>query len=87
MVTVAELNDDSEYEEIKEDVTAECSEHGAVLSVIIPRTKEGYSYASEGLIFVEFIEPYAARNCAMALSGRKFAERFVDVEYVSVNII
>ena len=84
MVTAALLNDDTEYFDIKEDVTSECSEYGQVRSVIIPRTKDGNSPSSEGLIFVEFQDPLMARTCAIALSGRKFDSRVVIVDYVSI---
>lgn len=83
MVTAAELNDDAEYFDIKEDVSTECSEYGQVLTVIIPRVKEGYPPSNEGLIFVEFQEASMARTCAIALSGRKFDSRVVIVDYVS----
>lgn len=83
MLTREELNDDREYEDIKEDVTAECSGHGEVTSVIIPRQRDGFPFTAEMLIFVEFRDPNAARNCALALSGRKFADRTVIVDYVS----
>jgi splicing factor U2AF 65 kDa subunit len=83
MVTAAELNDDAEYFDIKEDVSTECSEYGKVLTVIIPRVKEGYPPSNEGLIFVEFQEAAMARTCAIALSGRKFDSRVVIVDYVS----
>ena len=82
MVTAAELNDDTEYFDIREDVSSECSEYGQVLSVIIPRTKEGFPSSSEGLIFVEFLDASMARTCAIALSGRKFDSRIVIVDYV-----
>ena len=84
MVTAAELNDDSEYFDIKEDVSTECSGYGQVLTVIIPRVKEGYPPSTEGFIFVEFQDASMARTCAIALSGRKFDARVVIVDYVSV---
>lgn len=37
MITQAELNDDTEYADIKEDVTEECAGYGEILSVLIPR--------------------------------------------------
>lgn len=41
MVTEEELRDDGEYQEIKEDVTEECSKFGQVVSMEIPRPVEG----------------------------------------------
>ena len=86
MVTAAELNDDTEYFDIREDVSTECSEYGQVLSVIIPRTKEGFPSSSEGLIFVEFQDAAMARTCAIALSGKKVDSRTVIVDYVRISV-
>lgn len=83
MVTAAELNDDAEYDDIKDDILSECAAYGKVLIVVIPRIKDGFSPSSEGLIFVEFREASVARTCAIALSGRKFGSRIVIVDYVS----
>lgn len=85
MVTPAELNDDEEYTDIKEDITSECSGYGKVISLVIPRVKDGYPASNEGLIFVEFYEASMARTCAIALSGRKFDSRIVIVDYVSLT--
>ena len=84
MVSAAELNNDEEYQDIKEDITTECSGYGKVVSLVIPRAKDGYPQSNEGLIFVEFYDAAMARTCAIALSGRKFDSRIVIVDYVSV---
>ena len=81
MVTAEELLDDQEWREIREDVEAECSGHGSVTKVIIPRVSEGYSKASEGLIFVAFKDVVSAAAADKALQGRKFANRIVISEY------
>lgn len=81
MVTVEELQDDQEFGDICEDVKEECSQHGKVLSVLIPRVKENYPKQCEGSVFVEFELPEVARAAALSLSGRKFAGRTVDVDY------
>jgi splicing factor U2AF subunit len=83
MVTREELNDDGEYQDILEDVKAECSDHGRVMSIVIPRERDGYPSSAVGSIFVEFSDDNMSRAAAMALSGRKFAERTVMVDYVS----
>lgn len=81
MVTPIELQDDSEYRDIKEDVKEECAQHGRVVQVVIPRIKDGFSAAAEGHIFVEFELPQSAALCSRALAGRKFSDRLVIVEY------
>ena len=86
MITSRDLENDLEYEDIKEDVRLECSDHGVVVQVLIPRRRSGYPIESEGLIFVEFQRSDMARNAALALNGRRFAERTVVVEYVSFQV-
>lgn len=81
MVTGAELRDNAEYEDIREDVRLECADHGAVIRVLIPRECDGYMSTLEGLIFVEFVDPSGARAAALALNGRKFADKIVAVQY------
>lgn len=83
MVTKEEVDDDGECDEIRQDVKEECSSHGEVLSVVIPREKDGFAQAGAGNIYVEFRDPLMAERAALALFGRKFAERIVIVEYVS----
>lgn len=42
MVSVDELNDDEEYNDLKEDVEEECKRFGTVLALEIPRPKVCY---------------------------------------------
>lgn len=67
---------------------AECADHSgggdaSVTRVVIPRLKEGFPYQTVGFIFVEFLQPAMARSAALALNGRKFADKTVIVDYVS----
>ena len=83
MVTADELQDDSEYNDICDDVREECSQYGTVKKVIIPRRKDNYPASIEGSIYVEFETSQMAKAAAVALVGRKFAERTLNVDYVS----
>ncbi len=83
MVTANDLQDDAEYSDICADVNEECDQYGRVLSVIIPRTREGYSKSSEGSIFVQFADVSMAQKALNVLSGRKFQDRVVVAQYVS----
>lgn len=78
-----ELENDQEFDDIREDVKIECSSHGEVLAVLIPRQMDGFPGAIEGNIYVEFRESTMARNAALSLIGRKFADKIVKVDYVS----
>lgn len=81
MVSSEEVNDDQEYEEILEDVKGECSQYGTVTSLVIPRVKEGFSEKSQGNIFVQFLDEQMAKKGLLSLSGRKFGNNIVVVEY------
>jgi hypothetical protein len=43
---------------------------------------QGFPAAYEGNVYVSFADAAFARSAAISLSGRKFADRIVDVEYV-----
>eukprot|EP01040_Poterioochromonas_malhamensis_P001133 gene1133-1202_t len=81
MVTHDDLMNDSEFHDIREDVRLECMEYGPVLNVVVPRIKDGFPPSTEGFIYVEFAHTDTARLAAMALNGRKFADRSVMVTY------
>merc|ERR1712142_2152 len=49
MVTVDELKDDEEYEDILEDVREECSKLGNLVSLEIPRPRQGVGEGQEGV--------------------------------------
>lgn len=83
LVDQTEIQDDNEHLDIQDDVKSECSQHGSVRSVLIPRLKDGFPAASEGSVFVEFNEAESATRAAQSLRGRKFADRMVIVNYVS----
>jgi splicing factor U2AF subunit len=81
LVTKEELVDVNEYEDIVDDVRHECSQYGTVTALVIPRTLDGYPQESEGSVYVEFLSKDMAKTAAAALSGRKFADRTVVVDY------
>jgi splicing factor U2AF 65 kDa subunit len=86
MVTRDDLYNEEEYRDIMEDVRLECLQYGKVLSVVIPRVRDGYSAQAECLIFVEFDSVDGARAAANVLNGRKFADKTVVVQFVSVFV-
>ena len=83
MVNVLELVDDLEFQDLCEDVRLECQQYGEVVRVLIPRVKDQYPAACEGSIFVQFATIEAAERAAAALTGRKFENKTVNVDYVS----
>ncbi|KAM4054970.1 RNA recognition motif domain-containing protein [Hirsutella rhossiliensis] len=82
MVTLEELLDNEEYEEICDDVREECTKFGKVLELKAPRPTGGSRQsAGVGKIFVKFDSTESAHNALTALAGRKFADRTVVTTY------
>ncbi|OQR86675.1 splicing factor U2af large subunit [Achlya hypogyna] len=84
MVTAEDLKDDEEYQDICDDIRAECEKSGPIRSMVVPRPGETqYQTASVGKIFVEFGEVAHAQHASNELHGRGFANRTVAVEFMS----
>ncbi|KAA3672133.1 hypothetical protein P879_04886 [Paragonimus westermani] len=81
MIDPAELEDDEEYEDIVEDVRAECSKYGVVRSLEIPRPIPGVEVPGVGKIYVEFASLIDCQKAATALTGRKFNQRLVVTSF------
>ena len=78
MLTLADLRDDQEYNEILEDTKDECSQFGALKSIIMPRTGMGATK-----IFLEYLTSDDAGKAIHALAGRTFDGRKVEAVYFS----
>lgn len=79
-VTLEELNDDEEYEDILDDMNEEMSKFGKVVALHIPRPPKDDSAPPSGVgkILVEFSEPEEALTARNKLHGRKFGGRTVE---------
>ena len=88
MVTMEELADDDEWADIAQDVMDTCigDEKHEVLSVTIPRVKEGFSYDLQGDIYVEFKLATAAQAAAVKLCGKKFGGNIVSADFYDENV-
>ncbi|KAM3175824.1 U2 small nuclear RNA auxiliary factor 2 [Hymenolepis weldensis] len=85
MVDPEDLTNDEEYEDIVEDVRAECSKYGIVSSVEIPRPIPGVDVPGVGKIFVQFASLVDCQKAATALTGRKFDNRLVVTSFYDPN--
>ena len=97
MATNAELVDPLVYFELIGDTRAECSSHGRVISVIVPRVAptllpqtgdEGADQADiaarvRGIakVFVEMATVEEASQVILAVKGRTYNRRFVDMKF------
>jgi splicing factor U2AF subunit len=80
MVTPEDLASDEDYNDIIEDTREECGRFGAVLNVAIPRGQPG-AVPGVGFVFVEFQDPHAAQQSAMALGARTFDGKRVEATF------
>jgi len=84
MLSIDDLKDDDEYEEIVEDIRDECVKYGEVLSVEVPRpVGDGDQAPGVGKVYVEFEKESGAEATQSALSGRKFDNRVVVTSFLS----
>lgn len=86
MVVVDDLIDDTTYQEIIQDTRDEISQHGRIKSLIIPRPSDGSStslslHKGIGKVFIEMASEAEAKTVLVALKGRTFDGRIVDVKY------
>lgn len=84
MVRASELVDDTERDEIIQDVREECAKYGQVVSVCVPRPPDAAVAADEaGRVFVKFDEQAGAIGAQRALHGRTFGGNKVVGQFVS----
>jgi len=82
MVNAATLADKTARDEVVEDTREECAGFGTVKRVLIPRVEDG-SYAQQGVgkVYVEMSSEEEAKQALLALKGRTFDGRVVDVKF------
>lgn len=82
MVTLDDLRDPEELEDIRIDIQAECQKYGNVISTVIPGLNpDGRPLPGAGRVYVQFSEVAEAESCKQALHGRSFAEQTVLVTF------
>lgn len=81
MTTDEDLVDEELYQELVEDIHEECSLHGTVKSVQIPRDKSNFDSSFIGTVFVHLLDVDGAKKVFKAVSGRKFNGRIVEACY------
>jgi len=82
MVSMDELQDTEELEDIKNDIATECSNYGKLLSIVIPGYHpSGKPMPGAGKVYVQFATVDEAKRCRASLQGRSFADRTVVVSF------
>merc|ERR1712232_157019 len=83
MVTDQDLATDDEYEILIDEVRGECEKFGSLVSMKIPRFKDGHTETALKKIFLEYATVSDAMNAERELVGRQFANSIVQVAYFS----
>lgn len=83
MVTSDELLDDAEYQDIVDDIRGECTRHGHVTQVYIPRPSgDDAEPLGVGRVYVQFERIDDCEAALKAIAGRQFDGRTVICAYV-----
>mmetsp|Transcript_37308 Transcript_37308/g.42622 ORF Transcript_37308/g.42622 Transcript_37308/m.42622 type:complete len:360 (-) Transcript_37308:89-1168(-) len=77
MVTMEDLSNEQEYNDVLEDIHEECSQFGQLVSVHIPRSNE----KGATKIYLEYNSLEDANKTIQNLAGRTFDGRFVEANY------
>lgn len=82
LVSVDDLRDDKEFEDIYEDIKDECGKFGTVTNLIIPRPQStGEEVPGLGKAFVEYSDTEGSSKAKISLHQRKFAGNSVIATY------
>ncbi|KAJ4981611.1 hypothetical protein NE237_032448 [Protea cynaroides] len=82
VVSVDELRDDEEYEEILEDMREESRKFGSLVNLLVPRPNpNGVPIPGVGKVFLEYADTAGSAKAKAALGGRKFGGRTVVAIY------
>ncbi|KAJ8545847.1 hypothetical protein K7X08_018430 [Anisodus acutangulus] len=86
VVSVDELTDDDDYQDILEDMRTECGKFGALLNVVIPRPNpSGEPTPGLGKVFLEYADVDSSSKARQGLNGRKFGGNQVIAVFYPEN--
>mmetsp|Transcript_23442 Transcript_23442/g.32866 ORF Transcript_23442/g.32866 Transcript_23442/m.32866 type:complete len:662 (+) Transcript_23442:119-2104(+) len=81
MVTDEDLSTEEEYRGLFEEVHAECSKFGDLVSMKVPRAQDGVEASAIKKIFLEYATANDAQSADKELSGRTFGPNVVQTSY------
>ncbi|KAM7264976.1 hypothetical protein ACFE04_002659 [Oxalis oulophora] len=86
VVTVDELKDDEEYEDILEDMRQEAGKFGTLVNVVIPRPgPNGELGPGVGKVFLEYMDHDGSSKARSGMNGRKFGGNHVVAVFYPEN--
>jgi len=81
MVSEEDLATDQDHNELMEEVREECAKFGNLLSMKIPREKDGVEPSAIKKIFLEYATVQDAANAEKELKGRQFGPNVVETSF------
>ncbi len=81
MVTEDDLNDDANFEDLVLDIRSECARLASLISIKIPRNRDGNARSAVGKVFLEYATPQDAAQAQRSLEGRQFGDSYVRTEF------
>jgi hypothetical protein len=81
MISLKELDDEDDYDDLYDDVMEECKNYGKVIQVKIPRPNSSETVQGVGKVFVEYATRDGAAFSKEHLQGKNFRGRKVEVVY------
>ncbi|KAL7193114.1 hypothetical protein ACSBR2_024844 [Camellia fascicularis] len=86
VISVDELKDDEDYEDILEDMKTECGKFGTLVNVVIPRPNPNDEPTPGlGKVFLEYVDVDSATKARQGLNGRKFGGNQVVAVFYPEN--
>ncbi|CAD8062901.1 unnamed protein product [Paramecium primaurelia] len=79
-VRIKNIEDDYEYNFIVKDLKKEIEKIGRLISMVVPRKKDGYSEGI-GKVFVEFENEQFAKIAIILLQNKKYDGREIDISF------
>lgn len=81
MITLDDLKDAEEYDDLLDDIRTECSKYGSIVSLNIPRPGDTPADVGVGKVFIEYEAIEAAQTAQTKLNGRSFASSKIQASF------
>lgn len=81
MVTLNDLKEKAEYDDLVTDISGECSNYGQIVSLVIPRPNQFAGDSGVGKVFIQYADQSSATLARSKLNGRTFASNTIQATY------
>lgn len=80
-ISCSSLLQESEFRDILDDISQECRTFGNLLSVVIPREKDGFPRETEGMVFLHYSTSEDAGKARGIMGGKRFNNQTIEAEF------